>query len=82
MTTNPPSSAAIFDDAECVRLSLAGNREAFEKIVTQYQSLICSLTYSATGSLRESEDVAQETLLIAGPGHSGQFSLLDIPASV
>jgi RNA polymerase sigma factor (sigma-70 family) len=65
MTTNPPSSAAIFDDAECVRLSLAGNREAFEKIVAQYQSLICSLTYSATGSLRESEDVAQETFLTA-----------------
>ena len=65
MTTNPPSSAAIFDDAEYVRLSLAGNRKAFEKIVAQYQSLICSLTYSATGSLRESEDVAQETFLIA-----------------
>ena len=65
MTTNPPNSATIFDDAECVRLSLAGNREAFEKIVAQYQSLICSLTYSATGSLRESEDVAQETFLTA-----------------
>jgi RNA polymerase sigma factor (sigma-70 family) len=65
MTTNPPSSAAIFDDAGCVRLSLAGNRQAFEKIVAQYQSLICSLIYSATGSLRESEDMAQETFLIA-----------------
>jgi RNA polymerase sigma factor (sigma-70 family) len=65
MTTNQSSPAAIFDDAECVRLSLAGNKEAFGKIVAQYQSLICSLTYSATGSLRESEDVAQETFLIA-----------------
>ena len=65
MTINPPSSAAIIDDAECVQLSLAGNRQAFEKIVAQYQSLICSLAYSATGSLRESEDVAQETFLIA-----------------
>jgi len=65
MTTNPQGSAAIFEDAECVRLSLAGNRDAFGKIVAQYQSLICSLTFSATGSLRESEDVAQETFLIA-----------------
>ena len=65
MTNTPLNSAPRFDDAECVRLSLAGNREAFETIVAQYQSLICSLTYSATGSLRESEDVAQETFLIA-----------------
>lgn len=65
MTTNPPDSAAIFDDAECVRLSFAGKREGFKRIVAQYQSLICSLTYSATGSLRESEDVAQETFFVA-----------------
>ena len=45
--------------------SLSGNREAFGRIVAQYQSLICSLAYSATGSLSQSEDLAQETFLAA-----------------
>jgi hypothetical protein len=31
--------------------SLAGNRDAFGQIVGRYQSLVCSLAYSATGSL-------------------------------
>jgi len=42
-----------------------GDREAFGRIVERYQSLICSLAYSATGSLSRSEDLAQETFLIA-----------------
>lgn len=52
-------------DAELVAASLAGNREAFARIVEQYQSLICSIAYSATGSLTLSEDLAQETFLTA-----------------
>ncbi|HEX4343693.1 MAG TPA: sigma-70 family RNA polymerase sigma factor, partial [Verrucomicrobiae bacterium] len=52
-------------DAELVSQSLSGSREAFSRIVEQYQSLICSLAYSATGSLAQSEDVAQETFVIA-----------------
>ena len=31
----------------------------------RYQSLICSLAYSATGSLTQSEDLAQETFVTA-----------------
>ena len=54
-----------FSDAELVAQSLAGNRDAFGQIVTRYQSLICSLAYSATGSLCRSEDLAQETFLAA-----------------
>jgi len=34
-------------------------------IVTRYQSLVCSITYNATGSLSLSEDLAQETFLAA-----------------
>jgi len=53
------------DDAELVAASLAGRRDAFARIVERYQSLICSLAYSATGSLGQSEDLAQETFLTA-----------------
>ncbi len=58
-------SAAEYNDAELVTESLAGNRDAFGQIVAQHQSLICSLAYSATGSLTQSEDLAQETFVTA-----------------
>ena len=54
-----------FSDADLVRQSRAGNRDAFGRIVARYQSLVCSLAYSATGSLSRSEDLAQETFLAA-----------------
>ena len=53
------------DDAELVVATLSGNRDAFGQIVSRYQSLICSLAYSATGSLGQSEDLAQETFITA-----------------
>src|SRR5690242_7476614 len=56
---------AANNDAELVGASLAGDRDAFGQIVARYQSLICSLAYSATGSLGESEDLAQETFITA-----------------
>src|SRR6266571_2962456 len=52
-------------DSELVTQSLAGNRDAFGRIVARYQSLLCSLAYSATGSLSQSEDLAQETFVTA-----------------
>ena len=58
-------SAEAFNDAELVGESLAGNRDAFTQIITRYQSLVCSLAYSATGSLSQSEDLAQETFVAA-----------------
>ena len=58
-------SVAAQNDAELVSGSLSGNRDAFEQIVARYQSLICSLAYSATGSLSQSEDLAQETFVAA-----------------
>ena len=48
-------------DANLVAESLTGNRDAFGQIVARYQNLVCSLAYSATGSLNQSEDLAQET---------------------
>src|SRR5437879_10228227 len=52
-------------DSELVIQSLAGNRDAFGWIVARYQSLLCSLAYSTTGSLSQSEDLAQETFVTA-----------------
>jgi RNA polymerase sigma factor (sigma-70 family) len=52
-------------DAELVQDSLAGNRDAFGRIVKRYQSLVCSLAYSTTGDLGHSEDLAQETFVAA-----------------
>ena len=56
---------ATRNDAELVGESLSGNRDAFGQIVSRYQSLVCSLAYSATGSLSQSEDLAQETFVTA-----------------
>jgi len=65
MMTTSTMSAVASSDSDLVAETLAGNREAFGQIVTRYQSLICSLAYSATGSLGQSEDLAQETFITA-----------------
>lgn len=65
MTSRIMGTTAEHADADLVSQCLAGNRQAFEKIVTRYQSLICSLAYSATGNISRSEDLAQDTFLAA-----------------
>ncbi len=50
-------------DAQLVGDTLAGGRDAFAEIVSRYQTLVCSLAYSATGDLTRSEDLAQDTFL-------------------
>lgn len=50
---------------DLVSQSLEGDRDAFGQIVSRYQSLICALAYSATGSLGQSQDLAQETFITA-----------------
>lgn len=52
-------------DGDLVAQSLLGQRDAFGEIVARYQSLVCALAYNATGSLGHSEDLAQETFIIA-----------------
>lgn len=52
-------------DADLVSRTLAGDREAFNRIVSRYQILVCSLAYSRIGHLGQSEDVAQETFITA-----------------
>src|SRR5436190_3985019 len=65
MNAKSALSVAVPSDADLVASSLVGSSEAFGLIVSRYQSLICSLTYSATGNLGESEDLAQETFITA-----------------
>ena len=65
MMTIKAMSFGQTNDAELVGATMAGNRDAFGQIVARYQSLICSLAYSATGSLGQSEDLAQETFITA-----------------
>ena len=61
----PKMSVTGNSDAQLVEGSLTGDCDAFARIVKRYQSLVCSITYNATGSLSLSEDLAQETFLAA-----------------
>ena len=45
--------------------SLRGDREAFGEIVRRNQNLVSAITYSITGNVQESEDLAQETFITA-----------------
>jgi RNA polymerase sigma factor (sigma-70 family) len=53
------------DEAELLRHSAAGDREAFGLLVARHQALVYAVAYSATGSLEKSEELAQETFLRA-----------------
>ncbi|MEO8428087.1 MAG: RNA polymerase sigma factor [Verrucomicrobiota bacterium] len=64
MNLNQTTLTVMSDDQLCQQ-SRAGDREAFGRIVERYQSLICSLAYSACGNLSRSEDLAQETFVAA-----------------
>ncbi len=63
MTNSTSMAFSHRTDAELVGASLAGKRDAFAEIVSRYQTLVCSLAYSATGDLPRSEDLAQDTFL-------------------
>jgi RNA polymerase sigma factor (sigma-70 family) len=65
MITNQLMVTAENSDAELVARSLNGDRDAFSQIVARYQTLVCSLAYSAMGNLGQSEDLAQETFITA-----------------
>jgi len=52
-------------DHELLRACIQGNAQAFEVLVNKYQSLVCAITYSGTGRIDTSEELAQETFLLA-----------------
>jgi RNA polymerase sigma factor (sigma-70 family) len=53
------------DDAQLVESSLRGDTQAFGSLVERHQSLVCGLAYSACGNVHVSEDLAQETFIVA-----------------
>lgn len=65
MRTYPELEVNETSENELLKLCLNGDRNAFAHLVRQYQSLICSLAYSACGNLSRSEDLAQETFVTA-----------------
>ena len=55
----------IKTEVELIRASVKGNNAAFEGLVSKYQSLVCAITYGATGDLGISEELAQEAFVRA-----------------
>jgi len=65
MTRTPRTENASESDSNLWQLVGRGSASAFEVLVRRYQSLVCSVAYSACGNLALSEDVAQETFWTA-----------------
>lgn len=59
------ADVARAEDAALVAEVLRGNREAFGQLVARYQSGVCGLAFSACGNVSQSEDLAQETFIVA-----------------
>jgi RNA polymerase sigma factor (sigma-70 family) len=57
--------ATAASDAELVSASRRGEHAAFGHLVERYQALVCAVSFTATGDRALSEDVAQETFLVA-----------------
>ena len=55
----------MVSDAGLAEASMRGDSVAFGAIVDRYKTLVCSITYSGTGNLSLSEELAQETFLTA-----------------
>lgn len=58
-------SQVISTDIELCRACRTGQRDAFRRVVERYQGLVTSITYNATGDIPISEDLAQDTFLLA-----------------
>jgi RNA polymerase sigma factor (sigma-70 family) len=52
-------------EVQLLRASREGSTQAFEVLVGRYQSLVCAITYGATGDVQSSEELAQEAFLQA-----------------
>lgn len=57
--------ATAASDAELIDASRRGEHAAFGRLVERYQALVCAVSFTATGDRALSEDVAQETFLVA-----------------
>ena len=57
--------AELDEEREWIVRSQQGDHEAFAQLVKRHQQMIHALTFRMTGSLADSEDLAQETFLSA-----------------
>ena len=48
-----------------IQASRTGDRESFGRLVSAHQARVCSVTYSVTGDVAQSEDLAQEAFVTA-----------------
>ncbi len=53
------------EDSELWELVSANNAAAFEKVVAKYQNAVSAVSYSRVGDFSASEDISQETFLVA-----------------
>lgn len=58
-------TARKVDDGQLVRLTLAGEEEAFGRLVRRYRRAAFAVALSVTGHRENAEDVAQEAFLVA-----------------
>src|SRR5688500_13035440 len=65
MGTAAAAAVAAASDAELVDASRRGEQAAFGRLVERYQALVWAVSFTATGDRALSEDVAQETFLVA-----------------
>src|SRR5262245_6900004 len=61
----PAGDAFRASDSDLVLAARLGDREAFAELVRRYQGLVRSLGYALTGSLNQSDEIGQETFLVA-----------------
>ena len=50
-------------DGELVRMTLAGDHDAYRELVGRYQGHVYGLAYSLVGDWAEAQDIAQETFI-------------------
>lgn len=53
------------DDRDLWAQVIAGSTPAFEKVVAKYQNAVSAVSYSRVGDFNASEDISQETFLVA-----------------
>jgi RNA polymerase sigma-70 factor, ECF subfamily len=71
VTARPPLDPHQLDDAELVRLSLAGRREAFDVIVERHRRTVYLLCYRFRPNHEDASDLAQDVFIRAYRGLRG-----------
>lgn len=60
-----PRPYSVIDDSQLIEQTLAGNRAAFNELVTRYQDRLYASMLGVTGSSEEAEDVVQDAFVRA-----------------